>query len=1238
MSVEINGGNVGLTVSVKFDTTEAVNNLKQALNNIGSFNIQINTEKIIEAANQLEKLSAVKLNLEGQQESLQYFTNVTKELEKQVQASERIRNNMQTAGAKALIKQHNSEQKDLYTESQKLMTSIVKSEQQLLTLTGKEKQQLKEIIKDKRSQLNALGEQITHEHYSELYTQKRKEMENAITEQKIKQREITKQLRATEKEQTADNKNAERLVNAEKTYKRIVEVKTQLYKLTKDDPAVPTLKEELYNLNQLIRGYKSAKDTKAELQKMSEAADLKYRQNIGLIDSQVLQTQQKELKKLQETEKTEIKRYIDSLGTQIKDIYKTLYSTTDENSQTALSKRLTQLNEELNIYREMAEWKKTVAKLEREIDTTKTTALAKAMDAQTKANEARENGINKAWSGEYYSQYNKNLNESKTLEKQIREELVKTTGVKADSIKLDEQELEVLKQKGGYLSALASNLIKVRENITAYESLTRPANYNNVVKDFSIEEKQAQIEREKLSHTEKLLENQLKEARLAEEVIPLQQRLLTIQLERLSNNKYLTQEQRQELTTVQEMITALNGKTKAEVTANAQMIKNELSYQNQLATLNKENLSLEETIKLESKLATYQKNKVLRAIEDLETGKLAAHVDKERLETIRQMANSLDGADKSIIQSLSKTMTDGLSGVKHDANVSARIEKDYANEQSLANYISAQKDVLKNQATTLANEKLQGFVLKENYQNILKQIDALDGANKEEVKNQASLINKNIELEKSTALRSQELAQVQTNASQSVEAYYLEQESANKKAQLTAQSMKDKINELKAGKELTVEQQKQVANLEEMQRLMASNQILSMEQYTTLNDQFNAQLKHYNSELKQDSQIQAAKEELELTKQNLALNKQKLENRLKELEVSKNAKYLDQQQLATAKEMVATLTGSNTKELAQNTRLASSYIDNMVSNANVNRMRKLGDGAHSLGQSFKNLAGYISGAMIIRHFWQEMKNGLTVVKEVDSALTTLRITMTNFSEQDLSNLMSASKDLAVTLKTSFTDVLEVVKTVANETETMETIMAKSKPALILSNLTGLATSETVEMVQGVTKQFSKQFEEMGLSAEESAMKVADSMVAVSRALGMDFSTGISGMAEGIEIMGALASELKMSLEETIALMSSTAEQTRLTFSEIANAMKTTMARTIRISGTDEEISPEDLAKTEKALNGVNIKVRNTLTGEVRPFMDIMQDLAKIWDNLNDSQRGAIGDAMGEITAPLYGDI
>lgn len=146
MSVEINGGNVGLTVSVNFDVNKAENNLREALSNIGNFDIKIDTGKIIEAANQLEKLAAVKLNLEGQQESLQYFTNVSKELEKQVQASERIRNNMQSAGAKALIKQHSSEQKDLYTESQKLMTSIVKSEQQLLTLTGKEKQQLKEII------------------------------------------------------------------------------------------------------------------------------------------------------------------------------------------------------------------------------------------------------------------------------------------------------------------------------------------------------------------------------------------------------------------------------------------------------------------------------------------------------------------------------------------------------------------------------------------------------------------------------------------------------------------------------------------------------------------------------------------------------------------------------------------------------------------------------------------------------------------------------------------------------------------------------------------------------------------------------------------------------------------------------------------------------------------------------------------------------------------------------------
>ena len=419
---------------------------------------------------------------------------------------------------------------------------------------------------------------------------------------------------------------------------------------------------------------------------------------------------------------------------------------------------------------------------------------------------------------------------------------------------------------------------------------------------------------------------------------------------------------------------------------------------------------------------------------------------------------------------------------------------------------------------------------------------------------------------------------------------------------------KEQANEEKAARSLTLQYE---------QALVKQNQII-------------------NNEANQNALLDAR-----AIKQNQLNEKrvQALQTSILALENGKNAKFIDQERLTTLKAQLETIKQMSNVDLATHQlKLAGAELRDINSNANITRMRELGTSTHTLGQSFKNLAGYISGAMIIRRFWQEMKNGLEVIKEVDSTLTTLRITMTNFTEQDLNNLMNASKEMAVSLKTNFTDVMEVVKTVANETESLTTILAKSKPALILSNLTGLATSQTVEMIQGATKEFKGQFEDMCLSAEESAMKVADSMVSISRSLGRDFSTGISGMAEGIEIMGALAHELNMSLEETLALMASTAEQTRLTFSEIANAMKTTMARTIRISGTEEQISPEDLAKTEKALRGVGVQVRNLRTGEVRSFIDIMDDLAKIWDDLTDSLRGAIGDAMGEITAPLYGDI
>ena len=53
-----------------------------------------------------------------------------------------------------------------------------------------------------------------------------------------------------------------------------------------------------------------------------------------------------------------------------------------------------------------------------------------------------------------------------------------------------------------------------------------------------------------------------------------------------------------------------------------------------------------------------------------------------------------------------------------------------------------------------------------------------------------------------------------------------------------------------------------------------------------------------------------------------------------------------------------------------------------------------------------------------------------------------------------------------------------------------------------------------------------------------------------------------------------------------------------------------------------DCSDEDISKAETALNAVGVQVRST-AGEFRDMTDIMEDLGKVWNNLNDVQQANI---------------
>lgn len=155
---------------------------------------------------------------------------------------------------------------------------------------------------------------------------------------------------------------------------------------------------------------------------------------------------------------------------------------------------------------------------------------------------------------------------------------------------------------------------------------------------------------------------------------------------------------------------------------------------------------------------------------------------------------------------------------------------------------------------------------------------------------------------------------------------------------------------------------------------------------------------------------------------------------------------------------------------------------------------------------FQNLAQYIAGAEIQNQILAQVKQGISFVKEYDSALTNIGMTM-QATQGQLQNLGKEAISTGQELGTSATDVIDAAKIYANANETTESVLQKSQATIKLKNASGQDISTVADQVQGVVNQFD------GMEGQET--RIVNSLEKISAGLGIDFA---KTLAQKLEIV------------------------------------------------------------------------------------------------------------------------
>lgn len=213
--------------------------------------------------------------------------------------------------------------------------------------------------------------------------------------------------------------------------------------------------------------------------------------------------------------------------------------------------------------------------------------------------------------------------------------------------------------------------------------------------------------------------------------------------------------------------------------------------------------------------------------------------------------------------------------------------------------------------------------------------------------------------------------------------------------------------------------------------------------------------------------------------------------------------------------------------------------------------KSAGTGVLGVGKGIKQIAGYFTmyftGYHMVTKALSEFRQGLSVFKEYDTALTQIKYTM-NLTETEFQNLGHSAMEMAEDMSSSISNAMKVMEIYANMSTTTADMQAQAKSTLMLANVTGEDSGTAADQIQSVMQQFN-----MDSSQTE---HIVDAYEKISQSLQLNFTTGIEGMAAAVKNVGAVANDAGMSFEELAAVVGKVQERTREDGSSIGNSLKT----------------------------------------------------------------------------------
>lgn len=265
----------------------------------------------------------------------------------------------------------------------------------------------------------------------------------------------------------------------------------------------------------------------------------------------------------------------------------------------------------------------------------------------------------------------------------------------------------------------------------------------------------------------------------------------------------------------------------------------------------------------------------------------------------------------------------------------------------------------------------------------------------------------------------------------------------------------------------------------------------------------------------------------------------------------------------------------------------------------------------TIGKAVTIFFGYQMVIRQLRKLWNE---AIHTIKELDKQLTD-QATVTNLTREQTWQLVATYQDLADQAGVTQTEIAGVTTEYLRQGETLENALALTKAATAAATVAGISASDSVRYLTTAIHGFK-------LEAED-ALAVSDKFAA----LAAQAATNYEDLAVALSKVASQAALAGMSMDYTLALLTTGLDVTQEAPESIGTALKTVIARMREISDYGKTLEDNvNLNQVEAGLKAVGIQLRNGI-GELRSTEDVLDELGRKWQDLSANQQAAVAKAL-----------